>query len=71
MIVVFTVLTVIAGGALLFLRKIEQTVMDAYRAWGTGEMLVEYMESNSGQWHPEIGRMCENSWTSTLRNMQA
>ena len=50
MFVAFTVLTVIIGGAFLFLRMIEKTVMDAYRVWGTGDMLVAYMEANDGQW---------------------
>jgi hypothetical protein len=50
MFLAFTVLTVFIGAVFLFLRMIEQTVMDAYRVWGTGDMLVEYMEANDGQW---------------------
>jgi hypothetical protein len=53
MLLVFTLLTVIVGGAFSFLRMIEQTVMDSYRVWGTGDMLVEYMKQNNGQWPKE------------------
>ncbi len=50
MFLAFTVLTVIVGGAFIFLRQVEQAVMNAYRVWGTGDMLVEYMKQNNDEW---------------------
>jgi hypothetical protein len=55
MFIAFTVLTIAIGGPFVLIRGALRTVDDAYRAWGTADMLVAYMDANHGQWPKRWG----------------
>ena len=48
--ITLTLLSVAIGGACFFVRNIERTVHDAYRAWAAGDLLVDYMKANANEW---------------------
>jgi len=48
-----TVIAVLLAGVTYAIRTVNgvrQVVMDAYRVWGTGELMVDYMNANDQRW---------------------
>jgi hypothetical protein len=45
-----TFIAAITGTATYGLRTIDRIVGDAYRVWGTGDLVVDFMNTNNQQW---------------------
>lgn len=50
LLIVTAVLAAIIGVATYGLRTIDRIVSDAYRVWGTGDLVVDFMNANNQRW---------------------
>lgn len=66
LLIITAVLAVIIGVATYSLRTIDRIVGDAYRVWGTGDLVVDFMNANHQRW-PQSWEELESHYEQSNR----